>query len=107
MGNTLVRPVIRGIQAKGVMATVKHFVANSQETDRHIISSVIDERTLHEIYYPPFEGATRAGAAVAMCSCRFCLTDSTTFLCKYKCARTPVHMFTRITFIRTLRSLIH
>lgn len=45
---------IQGVQSKGVMATIKHFAANNQEWNRHHASSNIDERTLHEIYFPAF-----------------------------------------------------
>jgi len=50
---------INGVQAQGVSATVKHFVANNSELDRHHTSSDIDERTLREIYLPAFEAAVR------------------------------------------------
>ncbi len=50
---------IRGLQSKGVSATVKHFAANNSEFDRHNSDSIIDERTLHEIYLPAFEAAVR------------------------------------------------
>ena len=40
---------ILGVQSEGVIATIKHFVANNQEWSRHHASSDIDERTLHEI----------------------------------------------------------
>ena len=50
---------IRGVQGEGVLATVKHFVANNQEWDRNHISSEVDERTLREIYFPAFEAAVR------------------------------------------------
>lgn len=50
---------IRGVQGQGVAATVKHYLANEQETDRYHISSEVDERTLREIYLPPFEAAVR------------------------------------------------
>lgn len=48
---------INGVQNENVMATVKHFIANNQDYDRHRLSSNIDERTLHEIYFPPFKAA--------------------------------------------------
>jgi beta-glucosidase len=48
---------IEGVQSKGVSATVKHFAANNSEYDRHRINSVIDERTLRELYLPAFEAA--------------------------------------------------
>ena len=48
---------ITGLQAGGVGATVKHFVCNDSEYQRNSISSDVDERTLREIYLPPFEAA--------------------------------------------------
>jgi len=60
---------IRAIQSQDVMAEVKHYVANDQETNRTTINEVIDDRTLHEIYLPPFEQAvTRGGVATVMCA---------------------------------------
>jgi beta-glucosidase len=50
---------VRGVQSQGVVATVKHFVANNEEYDRHNVSSDVDERTLREIYLPAFEAAVR------------------------------------------------
>lgn len=50
---------ITGVQGGGVMATVKHFVANNQEWDRHHVSSEVSERALNEIYFPAFEGAVK------------------------------------------------
>lgn len=46
---------VRGVQSRGVAATPKHFVANSQELRRMVVSSVVDERTLREIYLTAFE----------------------------------------------------
>ncbi|HEY3685500.1 MAG TPA: glycoside hydrolase family 3 C-terminal domain-containing protein [Streptosporangiaceae bacterium] len=46
---------VQGVQDGGVAATVKHFVANDSETDRHTVNVVADERTLREIYLAPFE----------------------------------------------------
>ena len=50
---------IQGVQNKNIMATVKHFVANNQDYDRHRVSSNVDERTLHEIYFPAFKAAVQ------------------------------------------------
>jgi beta-glucosidase len=50
---------IKGVQAQGVSATVKHFLGNNSELNRHHTSSDIDERTLREIYLPTFEAAVR------------------------------------------------
>ncbi len=60
--------VVKGMQSEGVLATVKHFAANSQEWDRNHISSEVDERTLREIYFPPFEMAVREGKAGSVMS---------------------------------------
>ncbi len=60
---------IRGVQSKGVGATVKHYVGNESEFERTTISSEIDERTLREIYLPPFEAAVKdAGVWTVMSS---------------------------------------
>jgi len=59
---------VRGIQENGVVATAKHFVGNEQETNRETENSVIDERTLHEVYYAPFEASVAAGVGAVMCS---------------------------------------
>ncbi|HSL56534.1 MAG TPA: glycoside hydrolase family 3 C-terminal domain-containing protein [Acidimicrobiales bacterium] len=48
---------ITGLQAEGVGASLKHFVANDSEFERHTISSDVDERTLRELYLVPFERA--------------------------------------------------
>jgi beta-glucosidase len=50
---------ISALQARGVAATVKHFIGNESEYQRDTISSDIDERPLREIYMPPFEAAVR------------------------------------------------
>ncbi len=56
-----------GLQAEGVMASVKHFAANNQEYDRYRGNSVVDERTLQEIYFPAFRAVVqRADIASVM-----------------------------------------
>lgn len=58
---------IIGVQSEGVMATVKHFAANNQEWSRHHASSDVDERTLHEIYFPAFRKSVQeAGVGAVM-----------------------------------------
>lgn len=50
---------IKGVQSQGVCATVKHFLGNNSEFDRHNVDDIIDERTLREIYMPVFEAAVK------------------------------------------------
>nr|WP_272212650.1 glycoside hydrolase family 3 N-terminal domain-containing protein [Marinicella sp. W31]MDC2878566.1 glycoside hydrolase family 3 N-terminal domain-containing protein [Marinicella sp. W31] len=57
---------IKGLQDNGVGATIKHFVANDSEIERQTISSDVDERTLREIYLPPFEAAVRKAGVWAV-----------------------------------------
>lgn len=60
---------IRGVESQGVATSLKHFCANSQETCRMNSNSVMDERTLREIYLPAFENAVREGRpSTLMCS---------------------------------------
>ena len=59
---------IRGIQSKGVSACPKHFACNSQETLRMTSDSVVDERTLREIYLTGFEIAVKKGRPRAIMS---------------------------------------
>ena len=47
---------VRGIQSRGVVANLKHYVNNNQETERGTQTDVVDERSQFEICYPPFEG---------------------------------------------------
>jgi beta-glucosidase len=57
---------INGVQKQGVSATVKHFLGNNSEFNRHNVDAVIDERALHEIYLPAFEAAVKQGHAGAI-----------------------------------------
>ena len=50
---------VEGMQGEGVSATIKHFLGNNSEVDRHHTSSDIDERTMREIYLPAFEAAVK------------------------------------------------
>ena len=50
---------INGVQSQDVGTSLKHFAANSQETERMYASSEMDERTLREIYLPAFENAVK------------------------------------------------
>lgn len=60
---------VRQAQQKGVGACLKHFAANSQEYKRFSSDSIMDERTLREIYLPAFETAVKdGGPAMVMCA---------------------------------------
>lgn len=59
---------IKGIQSYGVAACPKHFAVNSQELRRMSMDSVLDERTMHEIYLTGFEIAVKEGGAKALMS---------------------------------------
>jgi beta-glucosidase len=52
---------IQGMQSQGVSATAKHFMGNNSEFDRHNTDSIIDERTMREIYLPAFEASVKLG----------------------------------------------
>src|SRR5215470_1000703 len=57
---------IEGLQSQGVSATIKHFLGNNSEFDRHNTDSVIDERALREIYLPVFEAAVKEAQVGAL-----------------------------------------
>ncbi|HIU74848.1 MAG TPA: glycoside hydrolase family 3 C-terminal domain-containing protein [Candidatus Pelethocola excrementipullorum] len=57
---------VKGIQGEGVYACPKHFAVNSQELRRMAMNSVIDERTLREVYLEGFEIAVKEGSAKAI-----------------------------------------
>lgn len=60
---------IRGVEGKGVCASLKHFAANSQEKCRFTSDSVIDGRTLRELYLSAFETAVKEGKpSTVMCA---------------------------------------
>lgn len=59
---------IESLQAEGVAATPKHYIANDSETERESVDVIVDERTLRELYLAPFERAVQAGAWMVMSS---------------------------------------
>ncbi len=60
---------IRGMESQGIGACLKHFAANSQEKCRFVSNSVMDERTLRELYLPAFELAVKEGnPSAVMCA---------------------------------------
>ena len=64
----MIEHYVRGVQSTGTIATLKHFVANNTEFYRRKSNSIVDERTLHEIYLPPFKAGIDAGARAVMTS---------------------------------------
>lgn len=60
--------MVEGLQSKQVGATLKHFIANESEIRRTVNSSDVDERTLRELYFVPFERAVKEGGAWAVMS---------------------------------------
>lgn len=66
LAGVLARSYVSGVQSERVGVTVKHFVCNNSEFDRHKSDSIVDERTLRELYLPPFETVVQAGAVGVM-----------------------------------------
>lgn len=63
---TLAVPFIKGVQENDVAACVKHFACNVQETDRLMVDTIVDERTLYEIYLPAFKAAVQQGGSYSI-----------------------------------------
>lgn len=57
---------VRAVQAHGVSACPKHYVANDSETDRFTVDVRVDDRALRELYLYPFERTVEAGAWMIM-----------------------------------------
>ncbi|MHC4842375.1 MAG: glycoside hydrolase family 3 N-terminal domain-containing protein, partial [Planctomycetota bacterium] len=62
----LIENYVVALQDTGVIATLKHFVANNSDFRRRTSNSVVSERALHEIYMPAFEAGIDAGALAVM-----------------------------------------
>ena len=69
LGYHLIHGAIAGIQSENVIANAKHWVNNNEETNRHGVTEIVDDRTRFEMYYPAFKGAVDAGVGSIMCSC--------------------------------------
>ena len=59
LGGRIAVGYIEGMQKLGVSATIKHFMGNNSEYDRHNVDAIIDERAMREIYLPIFEAAVK------------------------------------------------
>ncbi|WPU94859.1 glycoside hydrolase family 3 C-terminal domain-containing protein [Mucilaginibacter sabulilitoris] len=66
---------VKGIQSQHVAACIKHFAANNQELDRDSVNTIVDERTLQEIYFPAFKAAIQQGNAYTIMSAYNKLND--------------------------------
>ena len=66
LAGKMVVPYVKGVQENGVAACVKHYAVNNQEFQRTQSNSVVDDRTLYEIYLPAFKAAVTEGDAWAI-----------------------------------------
>ena len=64
----MIENYVIGMQNTGTIATLKHFVANNTDYHRRKSNSIVDERTLNEIYMPAFKAGIDAGALAVMTS---------------------------------------
>jgi beta-glucosidase len=62
----MVEAYVAGVQSTGTISTLKHFLANNTDYFRRKSNSIVDERTLHEIYLPGFKAGIEAGAMAVM-----------------------------------------
>jgi beta-glucosidase len=65
----LVVPIVKGIQSQRIVACVKHYACNNQETRRTKIDAVVSERALQEIYLPGFKAAVEEADALSIMAC--------------------------------------
>lgn len=63
---TMAVPYIKGVQENDVSACVKHFAVNNQETNRMAVDTLVDERTLREIYLPGFKAAVQEAGTYSL-----------------------------------------
>ncbi len=68
LASRMIENYVVGVQSTGTIATLKHFVCNNTDYHRRTSNSVVDERTLNEIYLPAFKAGIDAGAMAVMTS---------------------------------------
>ena len=68
LASRMIENYVVGVQSTGTIATLKHFAANNTDFHRRTSNSIVDERTLHEIYLPAFKAGIDAGAMAVMTS---------------------------------------
>lgn len=69
LSGVMAASLINGVQSTGIGTSIKHFACNNQELRRNVVSSVVDERTMREIYLSAFEYAVRnANPRTVMCA---------------------------------------
>jgi len=68
LASQIISSYVQGAQSVNVATTLKHFLCNETETKRKATSAIVDDRTLHEIYLPPFKAGVDAGAWAVMTS---------------------------------------
>ncbi|MDQ2798105.1 MAG: glycoside hydrolase family 3 C-terminal domain-containing protein, partial [Armatimonadota bacterium] len=66
LNGRLATAIVQGIQSEGVAACIKHYVCNNREDNRNNYVSMVDWRTLNEIYFPAFKSVVQDGHAWAM-----------------------------------------
>jgi len=66
--STMAVPYIKGVQEQDVSACLKHYALNNQEYERGIVNTIVDERTLREIYLPAYEAAVKDGKVLTVMS---------------------------------------
>lgn len=72
LSGRLATSIVKGIQSQGVGTSIKHFCVNNQERKRMRVDVIVDERSLHEIYYRGFEHCIKSEhqPTTIMCACK-------------------------------------
>jgi beta-glucosidase len=63
LNSRLAVAIVKGIQSEGVAACLKHYACNNREENRNFYMSMVDQRTLHEIYLPVFKASVQESHA--------------------------------------------